>query len=226
MGRRGRPRHPDILTPREQEVLELIRQGRSNPEIADRLSISVEGVKYHVSEILSKLSVSSREEAARWRPDGAGPWWSLALQPWFFGRKLGTGWLSPAVLGAVVLVVAAGLGLLIWALLATHGDSSQSGPLARANVIADVYVTGTVAAVSTQELDVRGIESNVPVIPIKLGNTDGAFFRQTTRPEQALSLSEAGPKTGENVCVLARLIPGGELLAWLVFLESECQHNP
>ncbi len=51
MGRRGRPRHPDILTPREWEVLALLREGLSNPEIAERLGISRDGVKFHVSEI-------------------------------------------------------------------------------------------------------------------------------------------------------------------------------
>lgn len=66
--RRGRPRHPDILTPREWEVLELLRRDLSNREIAEKLDISFDGVRYHVSEILSKLGVSSRREAAAWQP--------------------------------------------------------------------------------------------------------------------------------------------------------------
>jgi DNA-binding CsgD family transcriptional regulator len=66
--RRGRPPHPELLTPREQEVLAYLRDDLTNAEIAVRLGISPDGVKYHVSEILSKLGVSSRQEAAAWRP--------------------------------------------------------------------------------------------------------------------------------------------------------------
>ena len=64
--RRGRPPYPDVLTPREQEVLALIREGLTNEQIGVRLGISEHGAKYHVAEILSKLGVSSRQEAARW----------------------------------------------------------------------------------------------------------------------------------------------------------------
>ena len=53
------------LTRREQEVLELIRLGLTNEEIAQRLGISLDGAKYHVSQILSKLGVATREEAAQ-----------------------------------------------------------------------------------------------------------------------------------------------------------------
>jgi DNA-binding CsgD family transcriptional regulator len=66
---RGRPPHPDVLTPRQWEVLELVREGRTNPEIARELGISPDGAKFHVSEIITKLGVTSREEAAGW--DGA-----------------------------------------------------------------------------------------------------------------------------------------------------------
>jgi NarL family two-component system response regulator LiaR len=51
------------LTEREQEVLNLVAQGHSNQQIADKLVISITTVKAHISNILSKLQVSSRAEA-------------------------------------------------------------------------------------------------------------------------------------------------------------------
>lgn len=58
----------DSLTSRQREVLELIARGRTNSEIAAQLGITLDGAKWHVREILGKLDVTSREEAAQaWR---------------------------------------------------------------------------------------------------------------------------------------------------------------
>jgi DNA-binding NarL/FixJ family response regulator len=52
------------LTPREREVLRLIARGRSNGEIGGELFISTKTASVHVSNILAKLGVSTRTEAA------------------------------------------------------------------------------------------------------------------------------------------------------------------
>jgi DNA-binding NarL/FixJ family response regulator len=52
------------LTAREREVLELLAEGRSNPQIAEALFISPKTASVHVSNILGKLRVASRGEAA------------------------------------------------------------------------------------------------------------------------------------------------------------------
>ena len=69
---RDRPRrlaavgHGDVtLTPREWDVLELLRQGLATAEIAERLHVAKVTVRTHVSTILRKLQVDSREEAVR-----------------------------------------------------------------------------------------------------------------------------------------------------------------
>ncbi|MFA1543384.1 helix-turn-helix transcriptional regulator [Actinomadura monticuli] len=62
--RRGDAPAPFGLTPREFEVLRLVAEGRSNRDIAEELFISVKTASVHVSNILGKLEVASRGEAA------------------------------------------------------------------------------------------------------------------------------------------------------------------
>ena len=59
-----KPLTQDPLTPREVEVLKLVAQGLENPEIAVKLVISEATVRTHVSNILGKLHLASRTQAA------------------------------------------------------------------------------------------------------------------------------------------------------------------
>jgi DNA-binding NarL/FixJ family response regulator len=56
------PPGPDVLTTREAEVMELLRAGRSNAEIAQALHVSVETVRTHARRIYRKLGVKTRRE--------------------------------------------------------------------------------------------------------------------------------------------------------------------
>ncbi|HEY3342393.1 MAG TPA: response regulator transcription factor [Anaerolineae bacterium] len=58
------PESPETLTERETDVLRLLAQGQSNKEIARALNIGEKTVKTHVSNVLGKLGVQSRTQAA------------------------------------------------------------------------------------------------------------------------------------------------------------------
>lgn len=83
------------LTKRQQQVLDLLVRGYSNPQIAEALGISLDGAKWHVSEVMAKLGAESRQGAAeRWRRHQR------------LGARVGRGLraLVPAALWAKVLV--------------------------------------------------------------------------------------------------------------------------
>lgn len=105
---RGRPPYPELLTPAEQRVLVELRAGRQNAEIATRLGVSVNTVRYHVSNMLGKLGLANRAALRRWEGDAAGTrrgW--LGITGLFGSRGAsGAGVLAVSV---AVGVVAAGL---------------------------------------------------------------------------------------------------------------------
>ncbi len=64
---RGRPPHDDVLTPGEWRIVNAVRHGMSNRDIAKRRGISVDAVKYHVANAVAKLGLRNRAELRRWR---------------------------------------------------------------------------------------------------------------------------------------------------------------
>jgi DNA-binding CsgD family transcriptional regulator len=104
------------LTERQREVLRLVADGYTNGEIAERLGISLDGAKWHVREILGKLGVDSREEAAEWWKHHQGARWRRALQGVAWRWALG----GAAAVGAAGIVAA-----VAWAALG-GGDSAPA----------------------------------------------------------------------------------------------------
>ena len=64
--RESEPKALERLTARERDVLYVLRQDKSNPEIAQALTITLATVKTHVSNILRKLNLRSRHELDDW----------------------------------------------------------------------------------------------------------------------------------------------------------------
>ena len=65
--RRGRPPHPDVLTPAEWRVVNAVRHGMSNRTIARGLGVSLDAVKFHVANALGKLQLERRTDLRHWR---------------------------------------------------------------------------------------------------------------------------------------------------------------
>src|SRR5580692_4988737 len=70
--RRGRPPHPDLLTPAEWRIVHAVQHGLSNREIARRRRISPDAVKFHLANVLAKTGVASRQALRVWFRAPAG----------------------------------------------------------------------------------------------------------------------------------------------------------
>lgn len=63
---RGRPRHPDRLTPAEWRVVNAVRHGLSNGQIRKRFGVSLDAVKYHLTNAIGKLGLTGKAELRHW----------------------------------------------------------------------------------------------------------------------------------------------------------------
>ncbi|MBO0709470.1 MAG: VOC family protein [Candidatus Dormibacteraeota bacterium] len=64
--RRGRPPHPDVLTPSEWAVVDLVRHGLTNRRIAELRGTSLDATKQHVENAVAKLGVPDRSALRQW----------------------------------------------------------------------------------------------------------------------------------------------------------------
>jgi DNA-binding CsgD family transcriptional regulator len=130
---------PPQLTDRQREVLRLIARGHTNTEIAEMLGISLAGAKWHVSELLGKFNVETREELAdHWEQESGvrarARRWTVGLVTGISARA------APTAIAGVAVLGASGVAIGVLA----SQDSGQEPPT-------DVSAqAGTPAAVATE----------------------------------------------------------------------------
>ena len=108
-------------TPRQREVLTLLARGRTNREIAEELGISLDGAKWHVSEIITRLGVQSRDEAAEyWRHENG--WRMRITRVAGFATSGVFKWAGVTALAAGVAIIAA---MAIFALYETGSEGEE-----------------------------------------------------------------------------------------------------
>ncbi len=149
-------RYKHDLTPRQREVLELIVRGRTNAEIAQRLGLSLDGAKWHVGEILSKLNLDSREQAADYWRDYKRPMARLACT---FAAISMAGALKVGLAGGAALGVA---GIAVAAVIALRGGD-EAGRVS-------VTPNEPPAAASEKPCDIADISAKTAFVD-SVGNT-------------------------------------------------------
>jgi DNA-binding CsgD family transcriptional regulator len=165
---RGRPRHDDVLTPREWEVLSLLREGLTNEQIAERLGVSFDTAKFHVSEIIGKLGVESRQEAAAWRGAPRGvPVPAAAPSAW---QRMGL--TSPVRVFAASMIATVAVGLLALAggliLMSSRDGDDPAAPGVESrtgdealDAMIESLLTGDAASLASRFAGVTARESEV-----------------------------------------------------------------
>ena len=220
MAKRGRPRYPDILTPREWDVLALLRDGLSNQQIAERLAITERTAKYHVAEIVGKLGVRGREEAAQWRPEEAPGWALLGVPFVFMWKKATLAGLAAAGAGATFVGVASVAALVTWgAIRTTEGADTDMANFSSPSVLE----TATPSSEADQDsgfalegVDLADLEG------ITLSAVEPGFQPKVSKREAELLATQS---PGLSATVQGSLLAyvsglGHDREAWIISLEG------
>ena len=185
MANRGRPPHPDVLTPAEWNVLRHLREGLTNAEIAVRLGISPDGVKYHVSNMLAKSGAPDRHALAEWEPRSPGP------------RRFGLAGVLAGLGVAGGVVAVAFVGVVAVSLLKSDTDSEAIPDVAATRKVESFVMERTVLFVPS----LAGIPSSAGDISLDERVTFQAPERERT--EQRL---------GNRVHI--EIVAGMRMLGW------------
>ena len=193
-------------TPRQRQVLSLLADGRTNGEIADELGISLDGAKWHVREVLSKLNVQSRDEAAEyWRAYNG---WPRRLRRGFGAMSLGLPlrW-AGGIAGAVLL---AGIVAAVAVVLLQDGDGRE----AAAPDVTPTVVATEPAATMTATPDVGN--DDAPGDGFPAAEIDGV-------PVEEMEIGEAVELPEGLVMYFQMLVPetdGGRRNAWRAYRDA------
>lgn len=192
------------LTPRQLEVLKLIAGGRTNSEIAAKLGISLDGAKWHVTELLNRIGVSSREELIEaWEARERGPVrWMRGLVGGLAG--FGVPKLGVVAGGLAVTAVATGAVLM-------SGSASSSAPAAGPGATATQNQTAWFIELALWDIirrdDPNVIGGVIPAVP-----SDVVDSNAIQRPIQYSRGTGSG---GLVSLVFTGPMPEGDFFLWL-----------
>ena len=173
-------------------MLALLRDGLSNEEIGVRLGVSPSTAKFHVSEILGKLGVPTREEAARWMRDGSTGKRFALLAPL---RRLHVGWPLQLAGAAVVLAAVAGIGTLVWGVTASRNNGAAPAQGVAASVPPAQPATVT-ALVAVSSGDAHSCALTAGGGVVCWGRDDAAQLGSGPGPDSPVPLYAGGLNSG------------------------------
>ena len=234
-GRRGRPPHPDVLTPAEWRILAELRQGRSNHEIAEALGLSVNTVRYHVANMLAKLGARDRLELAAWRGEPAAPTRTGLAAPLVWLRDgLSRSWVEQLIVVGGVAVIAAGAWLAFEAVDRGVGEQVTSvAPSATASAAASASPSTTPATVTPTNgeaipllMPFSGVNADplprsTPTREVSLGTPPPSPFAPYDPALREVVLYDTATLTEQSLGPggFPRFSPEGSYLAWIVFTD-------
>ncbi|MGE0602043.1 MAG: LuxR C-terminal-related transcriptional regulator [Dehalococcoidia bacterium] len=175
------------LTARQEEVIRLLDRGLTNGEIAEHLGITLDGAKFHVTEIMNRFGVHSREEAVReWkqRPSGI-----LGLS------MAGKGMLVGASVIGTAIVIAVG----VTAMASLRGDAQDS-----ATVLAEAAEAASDGSARfTMEFTLQKPNEPPQVAQVAVGEIDFRRNRMHVSPaaggyEQILAAGKSYQRAGPD----------------------------
>jgi DNA-binding CsgD family transcriptional regulator len=171
------------LTARQREVLRLIAAGKTNAEIGEALGISLDGAKWHVSEILAKLDVATREEAGEWwrRREGL----RARLERVLRALVPGAGWLKVGGAVAAVSAVAA-LVVVVVALRDAGRHATQD------------LISSVSTPISASPVSQAARCPNVIIDWIVAFRFDGVTYVPSSGSGRALTLGDLGAERGKT----------------------------